>query len=185
MLSTCTCMCWSLHANKNNHENLFWFCKHVGYKNHPKEADCCKTICWVNSLQGISKRLFPGWVKSGLKVAFCLPSARRKTQYFHNIFSQPGKSLLEILCIGCGRGLFCSCTDASPPSPGWAPSKVQFGPNSPLDRVRTSFLDVWIGLDRSSSGFLNVLIESLKSVQVRRRSVNFWLRYGPKRIRQG
>ena len=98
MLSTCTCMCWSLHANKNNHENLFWFCRHVGYKNHPKEADCCKTICWVNSLQGISKRLFPGWVKSGEKVEFCLPSAGRQTQFFHHLISQRGKNLLEIPC---------------------------------------------------------------------------------------
>ena len=49
-------------------------------------------------LQGISKRLFPGCVKSGEKVAFCLPSAVRKTQIFHHIISQPGKSLLEIPC---------------------------------------------------------------------------------------
>ena len=33
------------------------------------------------SIQGTSKRLFPGCVKSGEKVAFCLPSAGRKTQF--------------------------------------------------------------------------------------------------------
>ena len=50
------------------------------------------------NVQGISKRLFPGWVKSSEKVVFCLLSAGRKMQYFHHIFSQPGKNLLEISC---------------------------------------------------------------------------------------
>ena len=54
-------------------------------------------------LQAISKRLFPGCVKSGQKVAFCLPSAGRKTQLFHHIFFQPGKSLLEIPCTNIWR----------------------------------------------------------------------------------
>ena len=49
----------------------------------------------TSTLQGISKRLFPGCVKSGEKVAFCLPSAGRNTQCFHHIFSQPPCS--------CGR----------------------------------------------------------------------------------
>ena len=51
----------------------------------------------------ISKRPFPGCVKSGQKVAFCLPSAGRKTQLFHHIFFQPGKSLLEIPCTNIWR----------------------------------------------------------------------------------
>ena len=42
-------------------------------------------------LQGTSKRLFPGCVKLGEKVAFCLPTAGRKTQFFtpysHNLGS--------------------------------------------------------------------------------------------------
>ena len=36
---------------------------------------------WKNPLQGISKRLFPGFVKSGVEVAFCLPTAGRRTQF--------------------------------------------------------------------------------------------------------
>ena len=51
------------------------------------------------SLQGISKRLFPGCVKLVEKVAFCLPAAGRETQFFHFTFTKPGKSLLEIPCI--------------------------------------------------------------------------------------
>ena len=50
------------------------------------------------SIQGTSKRLFPGCVKLGEKVAFCLPTAGRRTQFFHPAFSQPGKSLLEVPC---------------------------------------------------------------------------------------
>ena len=50
------------------------------------------------TLQGISIRLFPGCMKLGEKVAFCLPSAGKKMQCFHHIFSQPGKSLLDIPC---------------------------------------------------------------------------------------
>ena len=49
-------------------------------------------------IQGISKRLFPVCVKSGEKVAFCLPFSGRQTQFFHHIFSLPGKSLLEVPC---------------------------------------------------------------------------------------
>ena len=49
---------------------------------------------------GISKRLFPGCVKSGEIVAFCLPTAGRKIQFFHHKLSQPGKSLLGIPCRG-------------------------------------------------------------------------------------
>ena len=58
---------------------------------------------WMSCLlalpvQGTSKRLFPGFVKLGEKVAFCLPTAGRRTQFFHPTFSQPGKSLLEVPC---------------------------------------------------------------------------------------
>ena len=52
----------------------------------------------IVSLQGISKERFPGCVKLGEKVAFCLPTAGRKTQFFHPLFSQPGKHSLEIPC---------------------------------------------------------------------------------------
>ena len=34
----------------------------------------------------------------GEEVGLCLPSAGRKTQFFHHIITQPGKSLLEIPC---------------------------------------------------------------------------------------
>ena len=50
-------------------------------------------------VQGTSKRLFPGCVKSGEKVVFCSPSAGRKTQCFHHTSTEPGESLLEIPCI--------------------------------------------------------------------------------------
>ena len=53
-----------------------------------------------NVVQGISKRLFLGCVKSGEKVEFCSHFAGRETQYFHHIFSQPGKSLSEFPCTG-------------------------------------------------------------------------------------
>ena len=35
-----------------------------------------------NNIQGISKRLFPGCVKSGEKVAFCLPNCRQENAIF-------------------------------------------------------------------------------------------------------
>ena len=60
----------------------------------------------IYPVQGISKRLFPDCMKSGEKVAFCLPSAGRKTLCFHHIFSQPGKSLIEIPCIVKNRCIF-------------------------------------------------------------------------------
>ena len=50
------------------------------------------------TIQGCTKRLFPGFVKLGEKVAFCLPNAGRRTQFFHLIFTQPGKSLLVQPC---------------------------------------------------------------------------------------
>ena len=53
-------------------------------------------------VQGWTKRLFPGCVKLGEEVAFCLPFAGRKTQFFQPIFTQPGKSFLEIPCTGLG-----------------------------------------------------------------------------------
>ena len=42
-------------------------------------------------LQVISKRLSPGCVKLHEKIAFCLPSAGRKTQFSHFTFTKPGK----------------------------------------------------------------------------------------------
>ena len=47
----------------------------------------CAATC---NLQEISKRLFPGWVKSGKKVAFCLSFAGKKLQCFHDIFCNLG-----------------------------------------------------------------------------------------------
>ena len=59
-------------------------------------------------VQGISKERFPSCVKLGEKVVFCLPSEGRKTQFFHPLFSQPGKHSLEIPCthvrVPCTRG---------------------------------------------------------------------------------
>ena len=52
----------------------------------------------VHRVQGISKERLPGCVKSSEKVAFCLPTAGRKTQFFQPSFSQPGKHSLEIPC---------------------------------------------------------------------------------------
>ena len=49
-------------------------------------------------IQGCSARWAPGCVKLGEKVAFCLPSAGRRTQLFQLIFSQPGVHLLEHPC---------------------------------------------------------------------------------------
>ena len=42
------------------------------------------------TLQGCSKRWAPGCVKLDEKFSFCLPSAGRRTQLFHLIFTQPG-----------------------------------------------------------------------------------------------
>ena len=70
--------------------------KHIspGKKERPRHA---RRVGQIVAVQGTSKRFFPGWVKSGEKVAFCLPTAGKLTQYFHHIFSQPGKSLLASL----------------------------------------------------------------------------------------
>ena len=47
-------------------------------------------------------------MKLGEKVAFCLPSAGRKTQFDHLIFTQPGARLLEHPCIArCRLGGRC------------------------------------------------------------------------------
>ena len=51
-----------------------------------------------NPVQGCTKRLFPGLEKLGEKVAFFLPTAGRRTQFFHLIFTQPGKGLLVQPC---------------------------------------------------------------------------------------
>ena len=49
-------------------------------------------------IQGTSKRLFQGFVKLGEKVAFCLPTAGRRTQFVHPKFTQSGKGLLVQPC---------------------------------------------------------------------------------------
>ena len=40
----------------------------------------------------------PGCVKQDEKVAFCLPTAGRRTQLLHHIVTQPGKCLLVQPC---------------------------------------------------------------------------------------
>jgi len=55
-------------------------------------------ILFVLRIQGTYKKRFPGCVKLGEKVAFCLPTAGRRTQFFHPIFTQPGKHSLEVPC---------------------------------------------------------------------------------------
>ena len=52
----------------------------------------------IIGVQGCTQRLFPGCVKLDESVLFCLPTAGRRTQFFHPIFSQPRKSLLEVPC---------------------------------------------------------------------------------------
>ena len=49
-------------------------------------------------VQGTSKERFPGCVNLGKKVEFCLPTAGRRTQFFHPILKQPGKHSLEVPC---------------------------------------------------------------------------------------
>ena len=58
-----------------------------------------RMVCTDSAVQGTSKERFPGCVKLGEKVAFCLPTAGRRTQFFHPIFAQPGKHSLEVPCI--------------------------------------------------------------------------------------
>ena len=53
----------------------------------------CTDLEFDEFLLGWIKRLFPGCVKFGEKVVFCLPSAGRNMQIFHPLFTQPGKSL--------------------------------------------------------------------------------------------
>ena len=49
--------------------------------------------------KGCTQRLFPGCVNSDEKVASCLSTAGRKTQFFHPIFTQPRKHSLEVPCM--------------------------------------------------------------------------------------
>ena len=51
-------------------------------------------VCHLKELQGCTKRWALGCVKLGGKVVFCLPSADRRKQIFHLIFTQPGAHLL-------------------------------------------------------------------------------------------
>ena len=46
------------------------------------------------AVQGCTKGTFPGCVKLGESVGFCFPPAGRRMQFFHPIFTQPGKVLL-------------------------------------------------------------------------------------------
>ena len=49
-------------------------------------------------IQGISRERFPGCVKLGEKVAFCLPTATKKTQFFNLVLTQPGAHFLGHPC---------------------------------------------------------------------------------------
>ena len=49
-------------------------------------------------IQRISKRLFPGSVILNGTFVVCFPTAGWIPQFFHPVFTQPGKSLLEIPC---------------------------------------------------------------------------------------
>ena len=49
------------------------------------------------NIQGCTKRIIPGCVKLGGKIVF-FTTAGRLTQYFHPIFTQPGKALLAQPC---------------------------------------------------------------------------------------
>ena len=49
-------------------------------------------------IQGTSKERFPGCEVLDEKVAFCLPTAGRNMQFFHPLFTQPGKHSLEVPC---------------------------------------------------------------------------------------
>ena len=67
---------------------------------HPHTYNC--------HLQRISKELFPGCVKLGEKVAFCLPTAGRRTQFFHPIFTQPGKVILQCNPVSAVKKQSCN-----------------------------------------------------------------------------
>ena len=45
-------------------------------------------------------------MKLGEKVAFSLPTAGKRTPFFHPTFSQPGKSHVEVPCIACLRDIW-------------------------------------------------------------------------------
>ena len=54
-------------------------------------------------IQGCTKITFPGCVKLGEKVAFCLPTAGRRMPLFRLIFTQPGAHLLGHPCRSTKR----------------------------------------------------------------------------------
>ena len=60
---------------------------------------------WKN-LQGISKRLFPGFENMWWKNCVFLPAEGKQNATFSPDFSQPGKSLIEIPCICGGENAF-------------------------------------------------------------------------------
>ena len=61
------------------------------------KCDCA--IFHATSFHFCTERWGPGCVKLGEKVAFCWPSAGRRTQLIHLIFTQPGIHLLEHPCM--------------------------------------------------------------------------------------
>ena len=52
-------------------------------------------------LQGTTKRLRPGLVNMRKKNCVLLPAAGMGTQFFHIIFTKPGRSLLVVPCRDC------------------------------------------------------------------------------------
>ena len=62
------------------------------------EMSVLNLIAHFLQVQGTSKERFPGCVKLGEKYAICLPTAGRRTQFFHPIFTQPGKIILVQPC---------------------------------------------------------------------------------------
>ena len=75
----------------------------------------------VQCVQGCKIRFFPGCVKLGKKVAFCLPTAGRRTQFFHPKFTQPGKGLIVQPC-----NVKAPHSDHSSLNPGWSARNVDF-----------------------------------------------------------
>ena len=57
------------------------------------------SITTLGSLQGTSKERFPGCVKFGGKLRFVYLLQAEERNFFHPIFTQPGKHSLEIPCM--------------------------------------------------------------------------------------
>ena len=56
------------------------------------------TFMQKGPIQGTTKRLRPGLVNKRRKICVPLPAAGRRTQFFHLLFTKPGRSLLVVPC---------------------------------------------------------------------------------------